>query len=362
MQSDLKKAPRIPSLDGLRFLMCLGILVYHYSSNKFASANGFPPFPRFAYFTDVFFMLSGLFLARQNGSVCGLREYLNFLRSRLARIYPLHLVTTLVFLAVSALVGIGVLRLNAELRSDGALLHILLVHAWGVKGASLSLNFVAWSLSALFALYLVYPVLHRLVSRFRYAVIPALCCTLMLLEYLVGLRGEPLTSAHQVDLGVLRALPSFVFGVWLAVVATSKNTLWWTVILGSVAGYFLFFWGGPLVGAVRLIALAAALYVVLQLDLHNVWTPLSHRRISSLAKYGFGIYLLHPIVNSLVMYGVKYTAPNPSPASLWVGLLFSMAATLLLAMISYRTVEEPGRTLFMNLTALLDRGRVKAPV
>ncbi|RQP17371.1 MAG: hypothetical protein EAS49_11050, partial [Brucella intermedia] len=57
---------RLPDFDGLRFLLCIGIAVFHFSFRipvKNETLNEF--ILAFSYFTDVFFIVSGLFLARR---------------------------------------------------------------------------------------------------------------------------------------------------------------------------------------------------------------------------------------------------------------------------------------------------------
>jgi peptidoglycan/LPS O-acetylase OafA/YrhL len=56
---------RLPDFDGLRFLLCIGIAVFHFSFRipvKNEALNEF--ILAFSYFTDIFFIVSGLFLAR----------------------------------------------------------------------------------------------------------------------------------------------------------------------------------------------------------------------------------------------------------------------------------------------------------
>lgn len=343
-----KRQPRIPSLDGLRFIMCFGILVYHYSSTANSLASGFPHFPRFAYFTDIFFMLSGFFLVRQNAAIETLLGYRDFISHRLARIYPLHFVVGVAFIFKAWLVESGVLHVGSPPSTDGAWLNLMLLHGWGFDGASLSLNPVTWSLSALFALYIFYPIFAKFVLNFPrttpfFIVVVAFCFELITQQY-----GRSLTLAHHADLGVLRALPSFVFGMWLGSVAI-KPSLGLTTALGCVAFIFLVLWPEPLQGPFRIFSLAIALFVFLQLDLLQIRTPLAWAPFSKMAKYSFGIYLVHMVVYPTILWAGNKFFPH-SVVTMWGFLPLSMAATLGAAMVTYRIIEQPGQRLFLRLS------------
>ena len=61
---------RIEKLDGLRGLLCIGILVFHYQQNEFCFGNHFPSFIADFFlikqsytFVDFFFALSGFVIS-----------------------------------------------------------------------------------------------------------------------------------------------------------------------------------------------------------------------------------------------------------------------------------------------------------
>ena len=93
---------RLPDFDGLRFILCLGIATFHYSfrmsiDNEFITSV----ILRFSYFTDIFFIVSGLFLARRAYGTWDRRQYFAFQAKRLARIYPLHVAAFSCFALIS---------------------------------------------------------------------------------------------------------------------------------------------------------------------------------------------------------------------------------------------------------------------
>ena len=84
------------------------------------------------------------------GRVTTISEYGDYLKKRLARMYPLHIAT---FLMAPFFAGLYF--------PDSILPNVLLIHAWDVT-KHLSLNYPSWSVSAEFFVYLLFPVFYTL--------------------------------------------------------------------------------------------------------------------------------------------------------------------------------------------------------
>ena len=103
---------------------------------------------------DFFFILSGFILAYRYGDACSklnLRGYGHFVWQRVARIWPLNVVTVLI-----AIVYLGSKYGASYLRRDAIVANLLLVHGWGHYFAP-PLDFPSWSLSCEWGAYLVLP-------------------------------------------------------------------------------------------------------------------------------------------------------------------------------------------------------------
>lgn len=73
-------ASRITSLDALRTIMCFGIALYHYVPYFFEAASPINYYSRYcAYFTDLFFVLSGLFMAKAASRTWSRSSYREFI-------------------------------------------------------------------------------------------------------------------------------------------------------------------------------------------------------------------------------------------------------------------------------------------
>ena len=210
---------RLQDFDGLRFLLCIGIAIFHFSFRVPVNNEILNSFIlTFAYFTDVFFIVSGLFLARRRNYLWSWPRYVAFVGKRLARIYPLHVVTFSCFALLSVLTAAGILHplVEPSMSWRDGLTQLLLIHNWGL-GRTLSYNYVSWSLSALLAMYLAFPLFDMLCRRFGSWVLVGVMAAAVGGDYLAQQLGVlSLTRIQLSDAGVLRALPSFVFGMWLA--------------------------------------------------------------------------------------------------------------------------------------------------
>lgn len=220
---------RLPDFDGLRFVLCLGIACFHYSFRipvKNEALQGF--ILTFAYFTDVFFIVSGLFLARRRNYIWDARHYVAFVGKRLARIYPLHVAAFSCYALLSILTAKGLLHPSTPPNMswwDG-LTQLLLIHDWGM-GKTFSYNYVSWSLSALFFMYLAFPFFDLLCRRLGNGVLAVVVVAALGGEYLAGLLGaSTITRIQLADIGVFRTLPSFLFGMWIAHSQPTRMPKW----------------------------------------------------------------------------------------------------------------------------------------
>ncbi len=169
---------KIDSLTGLRAFAALWVVLHNMSyypgvdpgfmhdfSWGFATGSLFYGYQG----VDIFFFLSGFVIAYvyQNNFIHGLdrSEIKRYYALRLARIYPLHL-TILIGIVVMA--SKGVFPYGENITLAPAFLNLTLMDSWGIfdKG---SWNYAAWSLSAEWFAYLLFPFLTFMVIGERSA-------------------------------------------------------------------------------------------------------------------------------------------------------------------------------------------------
>ncbi|MEY9883040.1 acyltransferase family protein [Bradyrhizobium sp. USDA 329] len=212
---EVREPKRFVLLDFYRFIAALGVFIFHLKNID----KGISPAWNGSYglFVDMFFILSGFVISYSYPATStGLRSYVRFLVRRIARIYPLHLLTLLIF-AVLALVGISGPTSHASWLDF--LHNLLLVQAWGVTD-HLSFNSPAWSISAELFCYVLFPLFMLLagrVSPLMLAIIVALCYGILAHAHLPIWQERSQMYGATFDFGMLRALPSFLNGILLTV-------------------------------------------------------------------------------------------------------------------------------------------------
>ncbi|MDR2583690.1 MAG: acyltransferase [Fibromonadaceae bacterium] len=155
-----------PALDTLRFLASLNIVLLHFSSSNLLSyAKGTflgaiinAPF----FSADVFFLLSGfiysiLFSRRER-----IPELKAFMKERFKRLYPLHIICTLIIFAIT------IWRThhldNAAYAIKSLALHISLLWAF-VPKLGFHLNQPSWALSVFFLCYAFTPSFSKFLNK-----------------------------------------------------------------------------------------------------------------------------------------------------------------------------------------------------
>jgi peptidoglycan/LPS O-acetylase OafA/YrhL len=212
--TDRAPVHELRALTGIRGIAAWFVVLYHIR----LSIAGLPTalrdvFAKGYLAVDFFFLLSGFVIwltwsARIGTS--GFAGIPRFLQKRVARIWPLHLV----MLAAAVLLA---LVLRATGRADPQFvfaelpLHILLLQNWGFT-QELTWNDPAWSISAEFGAYLVFPLLVIAVDwrRLPSAALVALAAALLMALHLT-MHAEKL-GADISRFGLLRCLVEFITG------------------------------------------------------------------------------------------------------------------------------------------------------
>jgi len=343
------------TLEGLRFLSSVAIVLYHYAPYLTQGKSvDETPARDFYLFVDLFFVISGIVIG---GKYVDLEfasgSYLSFLRARLARLYPLHAATLLFYVAIGLAVVYGGLQIADADRYDFSTLiaNLLLVHAWGFT-SHFSFNYVSWSISAEMFVYLTLPlwVAGARGLRFAWAGGLAFVAVLSILGHVWSffwLRHGFFAMTY--DFGLVRAIPSFAFGVWLSLYAPaivarlSPGDLptWLHFALAIVAG-MLAVHANPNAIAMMFYVVAALAYFC---DLEGEENLVSSRLLSAQGVYTYSIYMIHPVVITLFigLLAPRWLGTSRLSSALCVGA--SLILTYALSRASYAYFETPLRKL-----------------
>jgi peptidoglycan/LPS O-acetylase OafA/YrhL len=214
--------PDLRALTTLRFFAALWVVLY--TAWPHLDVSWVPVAVTRGYLgVETFFVLSGFILSHVYLEAAGEKRfrYGGFLWARLARVYPLHLVTLFGMIGLGLAAGVAGLSIDGSLTDWRALpANLTLTHAWGLAPSS-AFNHPSWSISAEWAAYLGFPafafVAWRLRDRPVLATVLAAAFALGLYAAFEPLAGYSLTEA-TFRWGALRIVPCFALGCALYLV------------------------------------------------------------------------------------------------------------------------------------------------
>ena len=345
-------AEHLPGLTGIRGAGAVWVFAYHATLGVPGGGVGIPVLAAGYMGVDLFFLLSGFVLshATRSQSRWTGRDYLRFVRARMARIFPLNVATLgLVLLAVVLWPGFATsfVRSGDQFGRMGFVASALLVQNWALSFTT-CWNTPAWSLSAEWFGYLVLPAVLLAVRRVRTATLAMTLCYACLMAFLamlavrgqwsVGVQGRPgmVRMFCEMAAGCL-LYRGFVHGL---LVGTA----------GSLAGLALLGIGALAPDADALVVLALPLIVLAAADRRTViCRMLSSRPAVFLGEISFSIYLTHWIILEAAQRILPSTTGLPVLAAARISLV--AAIVLGVSMLTYRLVELPSRRFGRALNA-----------
>lgn len=332
-----------------RLMAALLVMVWHFlryapPGHEAVSAGLYRLMP----LMEMFFMISGFLIMLRYCDVLRFERngYMRFIIRRIARFYPLYLVTLAFFVVVALAVHFGIVRTDGPERyAFGALLpNILLIQAWGVTD-TLTYNYVAWSMSAEWFCYLLLPVIvtaYRIGGKAGLAVVALL--SIAALEWAVAAGIIPFPSWLRADTwGAYRAFADFALGALVAIAA--RDSRWaltshapaWICFALSIAAMAMLLSSYMIVG---LLALSMFLAVVAERN-----NPAGSRLLAPLhpiGKVSLGIYLIHPVIEAIMFAIVWRKLVEPlGIVGFYTFWLLPMLTVIAVAVLSERYFETP---------------------
>lgn len=356
----MQRPRELTDITACRAIFALLVFLYHVNLHVgFAGALGwFAPVVTHGYLgVDGFFMLSGLILTRvERDMVFSLSGVLRFWGKRLARIYPVHLaVILLLALLLAAGLAFGLTPRDPHRFGGLALVdNVLLIQAWGTL-RHLAWNYPAWSISAEWAGYLVFPfILAGLIEMSTMVIGTFIPLCFMLLGFLSFLHG----GLNQTYLDSLpRFFVEFIAGMSLAFIVP----LW----ADDMPGRALAAIGA--VGAVLSVMFLHDALTVFWLGLMltgfafeaDAERPAVIGGLAPLHWLGvlsYAIYMSFAPAELLTSQALRHLSLPPATHG-WLYAAMMTILTMMLALALHYLVELPARR---ALTARLDPARAKA--
>ena len=357
----------IRALTGLRGVAALVLMGYHSAPPDGGSVALGTAFRHGYLAVDLFFLLSGFVMALSyapTGRALTPGEYRRFLVHRLARIYPLYLLSDAAALAVFAAEHLrGFERQLWHQPLLGAeLANALLIQGWGLAG---SFDGAAWSISTEWAAYLAFPVLllaclHARPSRAALAA----AASVGLLVALAAWPGFWLWSDpgprqglldrvdHRSAAALLRCLSEFALGMLCHRVFAAAGAGWrrrlphlaLPALLGVLA---LSCWRPADPGIVLLFGV---LVLALAGDAGLLARTLGSAPLHRLGVCSYAFYMLHTFAFEFQSGLDALLRQAGVPHVFAARLAISAAGVLALALLVHRWVELPARRLLRGLT------------
>jgi peptidoglycan/LPS O-acetylase OafA/YrhL len=313
-------------------------------------------FPGFVLWPDYFFALSGFILMHVYGKTLFTRKdsLYNFFVQRVARIYPLHLFVLLALIAIECLrwiatqngINAGPAVFEGGNQPKYIITNLLLIQAWGVQHTN-SWNVPAWSISAEFACYLIFPLFirYKLVEDKWRAVLVAL----MAVSGLICIQAKHDDFGATFDLGAVRALSSFSLGCLLyqyrptllkGLSFIPSALLQSAVLIGVVIAYQA--------NALPLVYIPLWLLLIASFTYENtaVARVLSWGPFVQLGEMSYSLYMVHALILSPIIISASAMPDLLKSFVTWppiLILLLILGATCLLSIFTYNYIEKPGR-------------------
>ena len=306
---------------------------------------------------DIFILLSGFFLYRNYHAQLrpGTRGWVldKFYLLRFARLWPVHMLATLWmgwihFAGIAHPIVSGLEEQMMQYWPLTLLLNATLMQAWGIFPVA-SWNEPAWTISALWFVYIIFPAWIGLVQRAHTATrqLLGIAAMLLLLELLPRyVSGLSMTDGFGC---LLRAFCFFMMGCFTCRLSEERAGGLWqhSAVVALVVALFL-------LGTIRFVFHAPYalifihwLYPLLVFCLARssgvIARALSCRPLLWVEKISYSFYLLHyPFVLVVKHYfGGWYAGLGDDQPLLWLHLLLLTLALCLLCWPVMRYVEQP---------------------
>lgn len=341
----------IPALTGLRGVAAWWVVVYHFSEPLVDVVPSWLLLVlRHGYLSvDLFFVLSGCVIYASSGLFLGnsgRRVVVTFLLNRLIRIYPLHLVVMLLYLANPLALWIFSSNGGDSDRYGVGyyIASIFLVQNWGFFDR-LQWNIPAWSISAEFAAYLLCPLLIYMGVSKLVDSIGKLALMVFFLAAIIGgvfyYNGQDSIGSNISSFGVIRCVLEFWIGLCVGAICQHKTPVTIgrlrlnsvvLVVLAAIVVWLLIsglsdFWVVPMWFALLILILSKGDYIISRF--------LSIGVIHYIGVISYSTYLTHFFVKDWV----KFLSGSVGLTQFFAYIV----VCIILSIVFYKFVENPSR-------------------
>jgi len=285
---------RLYTLDYLRGLAALGIMMYHYLLWTYGNSDASTAMGRVGvYGVSIFYVLSGLTLqVVYRDKMNNWHQVKDFFTKRFFRIYPLLWVATIIGTIFFMLSGDHVGRMKFLLNITGL---------FGFTRPHDSIANGAWSIGNELVFYLVFPLLMFAMKR-RVLFIPIIVSLVLyvVFAFLVLDRSQILAANWPVYTNPLNQLFLFVAGFTLGMFNYRNTKMALVMLVAAIMLFILWPSAGDLItivtGFERIVYTVLSIVICYCFYMLNSKLPVLHKPLSKLGEASYSVYLLHPLV------------------------------------------------------------------
>jgi len=340
-------------LTGIRGVAALYVLVLHLNMvTTSANLGDYVPLIFRGYIgVDLFFVLSGFIISHVYAGRFerfSLEAYGHFMWHRFARIYPVHVAVLAAFALMVAGTGVLGVTLNQpeSWRFVDLPFHLTLLHAWGFLETA-TWNAPAWSISAEWFAYLLFPVAAALARPVRSAAIGVFAAGLILALMAALFRGLgwDLDAAWVGAPAMARVLFQFLIGCLLyrVYLAVGAPALKWDIAgLAALAAFAVTatYFADDFV----LLAFVTIFVLSAPLSAGPLRAFLASRPMVLLGEISYSIYMIHFAYIVVLRRIVGSGDWLGGSTLLWLAVVLgSMVVVCAGAWVTFRLIEKPCR-------------------
>jgi peptidoglycan/LPS O-acetylase OafA/YrhL len=338
---------RVESLDYLRGLMAISVVIYHYSSWSTATLGGEYLFGKLGiYAVSIFYILSGLSLTivYQN-KITHFSDIISFFIKRLFRIFPLFWLVVTVFILIK--VAASVLG-NEEFSIPLYKIFLNYTLLFGFIEPSAYLTTGAWSIGNEMVFYAIFPIVFILSSKYPW-VLPLT----ILLSIVAGLYFAFWTINEDVQLKyewpvyinpfnqLFLFMAGIAIGKWGEYIQNIEKRMGYFILLLALLIFWLYPAEGDKIQIVTgvervVLSLSSIIFVLFVYILNPQIKSLPSNILAFLGQGCYSIYLLHPLIAiPIVAVFSKLGFDDP------VAYIIAFFATLVISGLTFTYLEKP---------------------
>jgi len=310
---------------------------------------------------DLFFIMSGFIIYHVYGHFfeesIQRASFYKYIRARLARVYPLHIFTLILMII---LVASQHFVWDKFFEPSAIVTHVFMLQSFGLHSIY-TWNVPAWSISAEFAAYLIFPVFAVAMYRYKKISAPAIALLIIFIYCLLSFKlskDNGTTGNYNLDLtfdyGYLRGIAGFLAGGMIYQLYL-KKVFYFLRTDAMLTTLFILLFVCLHFGVTDLIFIPVFLLLVLSAayNTDKVKRLFSNRFLQWLGDISYSVYLVQFPLTILIIailphLGVTWQGPYSLHLPYWqaaICCILFLAVLTGISALTYKYIEQPFRKL-----------------